>query len=198
MPNWCEHDLYLSGPFAERERFLDPLRDGTGWLQHYYPRPPELENCVVPIQIVPTQYEAERINAESPRRAAISEQTAKDLTERYGAYEWYDWSVKHWGCKWGVSCLGVIRQDQHTTQLYGVTPWTPPVPGLVAVSRQFPQIVFHLDFFESAMSFTGYATVKDGAILAEAQAHYQGTRGGFKKRKYLSFWHLPVAEAEQP
>jgi hypothetical protein len=98
MPNWCKHDLYLSGPFAERERFLSPLLDGTSWLQHYYPRPPELKNCVVPLQIVETQAEADRINADSPRRESISEQTAKDLIERFDAFKWYDWPVKHWGC----------------------------------------------------------------------------------------------------
>ena len=99
MPNWCEHDLYLSGPFAERERFLSPLLDGTGRVQHDFPRPPKLEESIVPIQIVETGVEADLINADRTGLAAITKEMAEDWDERFGAYEWYNWSIKHWGCK---------------------------------------------------------------------------------------------------
>lgn len=84
---------------------------------------------------VKTQAEADKLNekARSPHDGnvdtwAITEaEHARRMTE-YGATNWYDWSCKHWGTKWGAYSVDIIHQSKTKLVLSFQTAWSPPEP----------------------------------------------------------------------
>src|SRR5262249_1736193 len=53
---------------------------------------------------------------------------------------WYEWCNQHWGTKWDVVEAELTRGE--ATQLIYTfeTAWSPPVPWLVRVSKQYPSV----------------------------------------------------------
>jgi hypothetical protein len=70
-----------------------------------------------------------------------------------------------WGTKWDLT---ESEQRQVATELLETgssffdTAWSPPIPAIEALSRQFPEVSFQLDYCELGMFFAGIATFKDG------------------------------------
>jgi hypothetical protein len=70
---------------------------------------------------------------------------------------------------WGTKCdLDENEQRQvanefleHKAALFD-TAWSPPIQAIEALSRQFPEVSFHLDYCELGMFFAGTATFRDG------------------------------------
>jgi len=70
---------------------------------------------------------------------------------------------------WGTKCdLDDNEQRQVTEELlesgssFFDTAWSPPIPAIEALSRQFPEVSFQLDYCELGMFFAGIATFQDG------------------------------------
>lgn len=70
---------------------------------------------------------------------------------------------------WGTKCdLDDNEQRQVANELLGTgssffdTAWSPPIQALEALSRQFPEVSFQLDYCELGMFFAGTATFQDG------------------------------------
>lgn len=104
----------------------------------------------------------------------------KDNLERFGFPTWYEWAVQHWGTKWGLyevqpTCADFeYRQISYTL----LTAWSPPVPVIQAMSKQFPSLMFCLDYFEGGAGFMGSCVYENGQEVDAASAPYHGDRGG--------------------
>jgi hypothetical protein len=63
---------------------------------------------------------------------------------------WYDWCSSNWGCKWepndDANC--VIADNGESAEYWLVTPWGPPEPWLVSVSKLYPSLRFQLRWIE--------------------------------------------------
>lgn len=89
----------------------------------------------------------------------------KELKEKYGADNWFDWRWMNWGCKWNA-CRTEQRED-------GIiefdTPWNPPVGWLFKLSKKYPKVKFKVQFadeFEGQQPL-GEITLLEGKIVKE-------------------------------
>ena len=138
MPNWCNNTFEVVGPkdkIREFERFLDE-EGGKDWFDFFLPCPDELKETV----------------------AGPSAPTNEELVAKYGASDWYSWSVDNWGCKWNCDA-----NDWNVTEYSGTeesltfwfdSPWGPP-------TELYRWIVENTDFnvfagyHEEGMCFVG-------------------------------------------
>ena len=142
MPNWCHNPLAVRGPAQELQRFKDKAPGYSPWLKPEEiganePDPLNFHSlCPVPEELVKAGY-----------------------TE--GAYRW---ELEHWGCKWGAGATEVV-EDYAGCIIYEFdTAWSPPVPLVENLSRQWPQFSFILGYEEPGNGFQGLARAKNGKL----------------------------------
>jgi hypothetical protein len=101
---------------------------------------------------------------------------AKDGYNRGG----YDWCITNWGTKWGLYDIELTDDGSESGSLAYTfqTAWSPPVPVIQAMSKQFPSLTFALDYFEGLMGFMGSVEYEGGEVIQEGSAPYHGNRGG--------------------
>ena len=153
MPNWCNNRLVVYGSKEVVEQFLtDGINDSDEWtIGTYFPMPEELEGT------------------DSP-----SKETNKELIEKYGADNWYDWQIRNYGCKWDCEAYDTPSTDDIN---YGVdsgtldirfdSPWSPPDTWMKKISEKYPDLQFTLYFSEPGMGFGGAIYSSDGAYSIE-------------------------------
>ena len=134
MPNWCMNKLTVTGPEADVQRFKEMAVGQSPWL-----RPgerPEEPNVLNFHSLVPIPDEV--------------------LAAGY-ADAGYDWEVAHWGCKWGARDACILDEwDGHIEYEFN-TAWSPPIEFLEQVAKQFPSLLFLLDYDEPGMAYKGIA-----------------------------------------
>ncbi|WP_232516789.1 DUF1281 family ferredoxin-like fold protein [Ursidibacter maritimus] len=84
--------------------------------------------------------------------------------KQYGYKDWYDWSLRNWGCKCNVNPdnCEVIFEEDSIFCLFD-TPWKPPHAWFKSLCVALPHIEFTLSFFEPGMWFAGkYIANLDG------------------------------------
>ena len=114
---------------------------------------------------------------------------ALDNYEKYGAKDWYDWSIQNWGTKWNA--LDTIVNDPGEANVYFHTAWSAPLPFLDALSQKYPELTFDYEFADEDIGYnTGKMTIRDGEIL----------EGGFledaSKEAYETYFALWGGEDE--
>lgn len=73
------------------------------------------------------------------------EQKKDENQKKYGAGDWYEWSIQNWGTKWNTYSNQFFTKD--TTPQKGdqalrfLTAWSPPEPALVVLSQKLGKIV---------------------------------------------------------
>jgi hypothetical protein len=64
-------------------------------------------------------------------------------------YNWYNWNVMYWGCKWDACDVEVEKDPRDFSVIYRFnTPWSPPTHVMVALSEQFPNAIVNLEYEE--------------------------------------------------
>ncbi len=105
-----------------------------------------------------------------------------------GYYNWYEWRVGlpetlftngHWGTKWNACRTHLVDGASNQQANIGfATAWSPPVPVIIELSKQFPKLTFTLKYWEGGVGFRGILRCKSGNILRQASYDYRGSRGG--------------------
>jgi hypothetical protein len=101
---------------------------------------------------------AELHNTESNTNPAYEEQRKKN-TEKYGFPTWYEWANAIWGTKWGIYDA-VWDGNVVTFQ----SAWSPAHKIIAALSKDFPEATFYLDYADEGGGFLGVMTIKNGEI----------------------------------
>ena len=70
-------------------------------------------------------------------------QATKEQREKYGVVGWYDYNVKTFGCKWD-SEVEVLSEGEEEIILTSDTPWSAPETWLRTLSKNYPDLGFHL------------------------------------------------------
>lgn len=187
MPNYCENDLTIYGPYKELQYFLKGLQieeDHYLILQTYCPMPEEIEKTTSPETLVDTEEERIARNRhedekDSPYKGYVTtRQHQKELIEKYGASNWYDWALGYWGTKWPDLGTSLKRNGKRSLKFAFDTAWSPPVEGLLEISSQFPHLTFKLDSYEGGAAYQYHGLFREGEELEGVTSDYRGRRGG--------------------
>ena len=139
MPNWCNNTFELVAPkekVREFESFLNE-KNGKDWFDFFLPCPPELKDGGA---------------------VSFHDEPKPDLVEKYGASDWYTWSVNNWGCKWNCDAQDWNVDDYDDENLsikfWFDSPWGPPTELYNFIDAQDDLNVF-ANFHEEGMAFVG-------------------------------------------
>ena len=128
MPNWCSNTLHISGDDDKVKSFFNNgIQNGLWKMSLYFPMPKELEETTAP-----------------------SKENNEDLIKRFGYDNWYDWRCANYGTKWDAD-----SENYGDDHVYFETAWSPPLPWLEKVAKDYPELTFRLDYSEEGMQFGG-------------------------------------------
>lgn len=145
MPNHCFNRITISAGNTDSQNLavlVDSLKNEEEEtcfdLNAIVPIPPELENI--------GWGEAEELNE------IVSAKYKRD----YGANNWYDWCVLHWGTKWNTwDCTIEEKHDDYVVFAF-VTAWSPPTGAIEVLREQCPDFHVRAFFDEPGMEVGGY------------------------------------------
>ncbi len=145
MSNTCNNKLMISGPPADRRRLIK-VWTGERVFQKILPEPTEYTKDII--------YDLMHTDAVKllMRCSMLLDGNSKSMEEHMEGvlYEVFRdpgdyWTLEHWG----TSDLGV--DDYHIsedgTEIYFDTAWSPAVPVIQAMSRQYPTLTISLKYF---------------------------------------------------
>lgn len=79
---------------------------------------------------------------------------------------WYDWAIANWGCKWDCDMLNFNQTPEELVYVFS-TAWNQPEEFVQNVSRQFPELLFYLEYSEPGMDFAGTVEFQNGEKTEE-------------------------------
>jgi hypothetical protein len=164
MPNHVDMDLVVSGDTESLHAFIAFAKEGESILS---------ANKFIPY---PNKYRLMDMRAETAKQCG--DLYMKDGFNSGG----YEWCVSNWGTKWGIygaNLVGTNLKDKKGKLEYACqSAWEPPLPVIIAMSKEFPTLKFSLKYYEHGMGFKGTYVAKAGSILKETTSKYSGNRGG--------------------
>ena len=138
MPNWCMNTLFVKGKTKD---------DVAAFVQ------PIIDNKIV----------------EEGRDAPYHSMLETHVPLPNNKWD-YDKAVATWGVKWPdrESPGRMHSNGDDTGWSYSFdSPWGPPVDGLLAISEQFPDLVFTISYYEPGMCFAGGVVIHNTEIMYE-------------------------------
>lgn len=116
------------------------------------PMPEELRGSRSPVEIVAEaeleakkkevdEYNAKPENKNWKREYPITRAIQVSLLERFGADNWYDWSVENWGTKWNAYEVSWGWGD-----VYFQCAWSYPEVIFEALSKLFPDVTIDIEY----------------------------------------------------
>ena len=168
MPNHVSQDLYITGDTASLKQFKELAQnhneDGDIALDH---------ERFIPY---PDHFKQMDMAAKVAHKAGILD--VKDGFNSGG----YQWCLQAWGTKWGIYASSLVSQKltgKKGRLTYSFrSAWSPPLPIIDAMSKQFPSLHFRLKWFERGMAVKGIYIAQGGAVLEQSEDKYHGSRGG--------------------
>ena len=145
MPNWCSNRLTLRCTDLRYKKFIDTYVSGN-------PDQPDQE-CIFNLQAIdPTPDELLQVTA--PVKSAVKRET---FVKKYGAEDWYEWRIRHWGTKW----IPEIHTIKHRSIGFD-SAWSPPVDAVLTLSKQMPAVEFTLEYCEPGNGVAGCIVIQNG------------------------------------
>ena len=142
MPNWIHHDLTVTGPEIERERFMAECFSET-------------EN-------------GPRFNFDKliPEPEHIKENVRTNYQDGVNFPAWYVWHCQNWGTKWNACDTKVAREGEAILLSFD-TAWAPPAPIFDEVARRFPNLRIEGSLIEDQCQFGGNILCQNGNVEFE-------------------------------
>jgi len=168
MPNWVHHQLTVTGPEAERERFLAECFSQT-----------EGETNFDFDRLIP---QPEHIKRDLAKR----EQREVGFTDAKAKFpDWYEWRCKNWGDKWNACDTDVGREGE-AIRLFFDTAWSVPIPIFEEVARRFPSLKIEGTYQDGMLNFAGNILCQNGTVAfedrsEECDAAYEAMMAQYKK-----------------
>lgn len=181
MPNWCKCYLTVTGPEADLIRFRDGANsdsfDGKiTLLSNYLPIPQELfdicsEGIILPDGRVATLWRERG----STQVEEVSRNQLWALKWKFGARTRTEWCVLNWGSTSGDRDTNLyVDNPQNGRLVYRFfSAWSPPRNGIIGLSRQFPSLMFEMEFHEPLKSFEGIFQCEKGQGFRYEHEHFE-------------------------
>ena len=92
-----------------------------------------------------------------------------DYYKKYGAKDWYDWSIKNWGTKWNAyGTYSIISLDGTSVTLFFQTAWSGVSTIIAKLTEMFPELVFEYAYADEDMGYNcGTGWGQDGEYSYE-------------------------------
>jgi len=159
------------GTKEEMDEFLklvtDPITNEIHLFKSLMPMPKELESTTSPVNL-----------ADKGKN--------KELVDKYGSDNWYDWCIDNWGTKWGDYDMNPITPPRKSSSgkeymldFYYDTAWSPGDEALSnAIITQFPKIKGLISYEEPGMAFAGELVFYNGKVISNRSWNMEETREG--------------------
>mgnify|MGYP003110158487 CR=1 FL=1 len=137
MPNHVYTRIVISNPTKKQKEILKKIEKAEGLCRHYKPFPKELDgisngNTTINGKKVRNWREVDG------KSVAISEKELKELKEKYGATNWYDWCLNNWDTKWG--CYDLEIEDD---VIAFTSAWSPIGDNIIRMfAKDFPSFSY--------------------------------------------------------
>lgn len=95
--------------------------------------------------------------------------------KKYGYPTWYEWANNTWGTKWNPEIQDFYDDEGTYASITFDSAWGPPARGICAMSKEWPELSFKLEYREEGMDFEGVVEYKAGATLEEAEWSYSSS-----------------------
>jgi hypothetical protein len=141
MPNWCNNNVTFTHEDAAQIQRLVKAYNEDRLFKEFLPVPEELAQTTSP-------------NDKNP----------DEMIEKYGAADWYSWSVENWGTKWDVESVDAAEADGNSVSVYFDSAWAPPI----AFYQHMETLGFTVDafYYEPGMAFCGrYSEGEDAEFM---------------------------------
>lgn len=157
MPNWCYNSLTIEGSAEDisaiKKQVNEPFqRQHDQW--NAETRQMELQDVLYPNPVFafwniikPTDMETYQLQKDPKHDDSIID---------FMGDNWYDWNVRNWGTKWDIAVSWndeypetELVTDSKDTLVYSFnTAWSPPIPAIEELSRQYPECEITLSYEE--------------------------------------------------
>lgn len=94
---------------------------------------------------------------------------------------WYNWNSSNWGTKWDASDTVLVDETDDAINYSFSTAWSPPLPVLEAIARQYSDMTFTLTF-EEEQGWGGIITALDTKIEVVKQWDIPSTHADILER----------------
>jgi hypothetical protein len=181
MPNWVYNGLTIEGKPDSVKQLMEQMnqpfvRVHDNWnikTQQFEKQQVTYPNPVFAFWniIKPTNMEA--YDGPQPKN--------KDLAEAmmFASDHWYDWNVRNWGTKWDVAVSSVdthpdttvedtVNGENHVVHYNFQTAWSRPMPALLKLSEQYPDLLFTLSY-EEETGWGGELEILRGTVISESE-----------------------------
>jgi hypothetical protein len=197
MPNHTSTRLEITGDIAEINRFI-ALADKPNChfdFNSVVPMPEDLVGSVSPSRIVPqSTIDAEKAKwdalseAEKEKQTkfwgakgkysfGITQEQSNELKAKYGADNWYDWSIKNWGTKWGAYDVSNWEVSGNKANVHYQTAWSPATEFFLTASKQFTTLSFTHYYADEGGGFLGWETIKNGKTVKTVEIDWDSDEG---------------------
>lgn len=129
MPNWCFNSLTVHGPARELRAFM------------------EAAACPATDESPAQPFSAQALRP-MPEETALRNYDAPN-----GGYQW---ELKYWGCKWGISDAELRLELANRALFTFDTAWSPPTELIRFVAAAHPELTFTLTYEEGGNGFQGF------------------------------------------
>jgi hypothetical protein len=178
MPNWVYNSLAIEAVEADPEQITKLVsqlnQPFTRQHDQWNPATQQMElsdtTYTNPIFafwniVAPTNIEA--YNKQADFSLPMEEQL------KFKGENWYDWNVTNWGTKWDVAVSDNTEYPETSMEqtdksvIYSFnTAWSPPLPAIMTLSEQYPDLVFHL-FYQEETGWGGETQIMGGAVIRD-------------------------------
>ena len=142
MPNWATNTARFSGKEEIIELIVNAIDDkGNFDFNMIDAIPEELRRITASPEVISEkEYEAlpdkEKWGIDNNRRY-ITQKEHDDFMRKYGAVDWYDWSVENWGTKWSACRTSILSKKEGEVIIEFETAWQEPSGIYETLSKKF-------------------------------------------------------------
>ena len=202
MPNWVRSGITISNPLTKKQKEILKKIEKVGSIcQYYIPRPKEILETRSPESIV-SQKEYNKIQIRNKKKVenhkegehlfldrSITKEISDNLIKKYGTNNWYDWSNRSWGTKWGDCDLEVeINTYAHSKnkgeygELNFESAWSPLGDNIIdMLLKDFPDIYYR---FEEEQGWGGEFDFENGKNIHSFEYDYPNWDDGIDYKEY--------------
>lgn len=153
MPNWCYQTITVRGPLEERQRLLT-------------------ESQAVNIETNESYIRLSQLVPRDPRATKTISSAGSEYATFSSEEDGFD-GLEHtlllWGSKWG-DCDTETEQECDQLIIHTKSAWSPIIPLIINVSKQFPSLAFCSVYTEEFNHFAGCIMIQAGKVLDEYEA----------------------------